>query len=321
MKDALESSGAAQQDRVPVLYVGGMPRSGSTLLTWMLGQLPGHVAVGELFYLWTAGLVRDQLCGCGRPFSECPFWQEVGEEAFGGWDNVDHERVTALLNEVDRTSRIPHVLLSRFAPRFRRALQEYLEITDRVYRAASRVAGDATIVDGSKRPSLAYLLRASRAVDLRVVQIVRDPRGVVQSWSKQVALPPGGGSRGYLKVRPTRQITRRWVTVNAMIRATARMGVPLMTVRYEDLVSDPRGVVGRIAAFSGVAPEPDPLAFIDGSQVHVEPAHMVEGGRVRFSPSPLVMRADETWRLEMPAGRKRVVDLVTGMSRRRYGYR
>ena len=277
--------------RTRVLYVGGMPRSGSTLLTWMLGELPQHVAVGELFYLWSPGITRNQLCGCGRSFSDCPFWQQVGETAFGGWDAVDTERVVTLLADVDKTSRIPGILLAGLLPSFRRRVEEYLGLMERVYGAISRVSGGATVVDGSKRPSLAYLLRASREVDLRVVQIVRDPRGVVHSWSKQVQLPPGSGSRGYLKVRSTRQITRRWITVNAMIRLIGRTGVPLMVVRYEDLVREPKRIISQIAEFSGLSTGADPAGFVDGSSVHLERAHMVEGGRVRFSPSPLVMQA------------------------------
>lgn len=315
------TEGSGGSDPVRVLYVGGMARSGSTLLTWILGQLPQHIAVGEVFYVWSAGVADDQLCGCGRPFSECPFWQEVGQEAFGGWDAVNLVRVAELRDAVDQTSRIPVILLARILPRFRRRRDEYLSLMERVYGAISHVAGDVTVVDGSKRPSLAYLLRTSPNVDLRVVQIVREPRGVVHSWSKQVPLPMGASRRGYIPSRPTRQSTRRWVTVNAMIKALGRLDVPLKIVRYEDLVRDPKRVVEEIAGFSGLSPASDPAGFITGSSVHVQPAHMVEGGRVRFTPSPLQMKADEAWRSDMPVGRRRMVDLVTRVARGRYGYR
>lgn len=306
-----------------VLYVGGMPRSGSTLLTWMLGQLPGHCAVGELFYLWTSGLERDQLCGCGEAFRSCEFWTDVGERAFGGWSAVDVERVRTLMRRVDATTQIPRVLGSRFLPTFRREQQEYADLLARVYGAASHVSGCPTVVDGSKRPSLAYLLRTAPQVDLRVVQIVRDPHGVAHSWSKQVTLPPGAGAREYLKVRPTRLITRRWITVNALIRGIRRLSVPVLTVRYEDLVAEPRATMASIAAFSGAhqVNGSDPVHFVRSDGVHLAPAHMVEGGRVRFSPSPLTLRLDESWRLEMPAPRRRAVSLTTAVARRRYGYR
>lgn len=306
---------------VQVLYVGGMPRSGSTLLTWMLGQLPGHTAVGELFYLWSAGVGRDQVCGCGEPFRSCPFWTAVGDEAFGGWDKVDVAHVESLLRRVDKTSAIPRLLTSRLQPSFRRDLDEYADVMTRVYAAAASVAGVDTVVDGSKRPSLAYLLRLSDGIDLRVVHIVRDPRGVAHSWSKQVELPPGAGVRGYLKVRSTRLITRRWITVNAMVRGLRRLGVPLLTVRYEDLAAEPRSVLEGIARFAGIDDEDAVASFVKDDQVHVEPAHMVEGGRVRFSASPLQVRLDEKWRTEMPDGRRRAIETATWVSRRSYGYR
>ena len=45
-----------------VLYVGGLPRSGSTLLDLLLHQLPGHVGVGEIYYLWNDSLLHDAPC-------------------------------------------------------------------------------------------------------------------------------------------------------------------------------------------------------------------------------------------------------------------
>src|SRR3954470_6561158 len=48
----------------PVLaYLGGMGRSGSTLLTRVLGRLPDAVSVGEQPPLWSVGIRNNQLCG------------------------------------------------------------------------------------------------------------------------------------------------------------------------------------------------------------------------------------------------------------------
>ena len=43
------------ENAVPVLFVGGLGRSGSTLLARMLGTIPGMVSVGELVHLWKRG--------------------------------------------------------------------------------------------------------------------------------------------------------------------------------------------------------------------------------------------------------------------------
>ena len=71
------AAGAAGR-AVPVLFIAGFGRSGSTLLDRLLGSTPGVHSGGELAAIWTHGLVDDRLCSCGAPFSGCPFWRAVG---------------------------------------------------------------------------------------------------------------------------------------------------------------------------------------------------------------------------------------------------
>ena len=59
---------------------------GPRLLERALGELPGVLSIGETVHLWDRGLRDNELCGCGQPFSSCPFWRSVGDVAFGGWD-------------------------------------------------------------------------------------------------------------------------------------------------------------------------------------------------------------------------------------------
>src|SRR3954469_7299745 len=75
-----ERTGAALKRPRVALIVGGQ-RSGSTLLSRVLGESPRAVALGEIWYLWERGVVEDRLCGCGVRFSECDFWQRM---AIGG---------------------------------------------------------------------------------------------------------------------------------------------------------------------------------------------------------------------------------------------
>jgi hypothetical protein len=82
--------------RLRVGYIGGTGRSGSTLLELILGSLPGFVAVGELYAIWSEGVVLNHRCGCGEPFGACPFWTAVGERAFGGWKTLDAEALARL---------------------------------------------------------------------------------------------------------------------------------------------------------------------------------------------------------------------------------
>ena len=235
-----------------VLYVGGMPRSGSTLTDLLLHQLPGHVGIGELFYLWRNGVAHDGLCGCGEAFAGCPFWTKVGDVAFGGWGSLDVDHVLALQQRVDRTARIPQLLLRRRSRRFAADLTEYTALLRSLYRAVAEVSGATVVVDSSKRPSLAYVLRTMPDVELRVVHVVRDPRGVAFSFAKHVELPEGAALRGEMPRSTTRKVSRRWVSVNALVGALGRLGVPLVRIRYEDLVADPARELGKVQLLLGV---------------------------------------------------------------------
>ncbi len=305
---------------VEVLFVGGMPRSGSTLLDLLVGQLPDHCDVGELFYMWQGGALRDQRCACGEPFSACPFWTAVGQQAFGGWDRIDVSEVLRLQRSVDATSRLPLHAMRRFLPGHRARTERYLELTRRVYRAVSEVSGARIVVDSTKRPSTAYLLAADPRIGLRVVQMVRDPRGVLNSWSREVPLPENAGPRDHLKKRPMRQIVRRWVTVNAMIGRLANRGVPLLVLRYEDLVTDPRAAMTSVLDLSGRIPGPDDLSFIGPDGVRTGVSHAPTGGRVRFRSGPMALRLDEAWRRELPSSKQRLTSWLCRPLMRRYGY-
>ncbi len=314
-------AGTAASGAIPVLYVAGMPRSGSTLLDLMLGQLPGHCDVGELFYMWQAGPLRDQRCGCGEVFSACPFWTEVGRVAFGGWDRVDVREVLQLQASVDKTVYLPLILAARLFPSYQRRLDQYMALLTTLYAAIRQVSGATVVIDSTKRPSLAYILRRTPGVDLALVHIVRDPRGVVTSWSREVALPEGAGPRSHLRRQSPVLISRRWLTVNAMIGMLERLGVPRVLLRYEDLVRRPSDELRRVARLHGDALRADDLDFLSTEGLHLSSSHTVAGGRVRFQTGVVPLRTDERWRTEMSARQRRFVEVVTWPLRRRYGYR
>ena len=305
---------------VRVLYVGGMPRSGSTLIDLALGQLPGHVAVGELFYLWTAGVERNLKCGCGEHFYDCPFWTKVGNQTFGGWAAADREEINRLRGRVDATRSLPALLRPGHDTAFARDLRDYTQILTRLYASILDVSGADFVVDSSKRPSLAYVLEQAPAIDLRIAHVVRDPRGVAFSWQKTVELPEGNTSKTHMPKWSPLKTSRRWVTVNGLIARVARR-VPSVTIRYEDFVEDPQRELGHVAALTGVNDVPGALDFISAEGLLPAAHHTVQGGRIRFHEGPVALRADQQWRQDMPENQRRLVSAVTWPSRGRYGYR
>lgn len=303
-----------------VLYVAGVPRSGSTLTDLMLHQLPGHEGVGELFYLWRNGVLHNNLCACGVRFHDCPFWCQVGEMAFGAWSEEHAQEVIRLQDSVDRTSKIPRLLQRRRGPEFQSDLDAYSDVLRRVYRAVMDISNADVVVDSSKRPSMAFVLRSMPDVDLRLAHVVRDPRGVANSFTKHVALPDGAALRDEMPRSSTRKVARRWVTVNLLFEMLAASGVPTERLLYEELVSDPRHHLERVLKLTGTVTR-NSLDFVTDRTVTIPESHLVAAGRIRLQRGTVDLRVDDAWRTEMPSTARKEVTALTAPLRYRYGYR
>ncbi len=308
-------------DRVRVLYVGGCGRSGSTLLDRILGQVPGMWSVGEIVHIWRRGLVGNQLCGCGEPFHDCPFWSKVGELAFGGWDRLDADEVLRLQRTVDRNRYIPFMLLPWLWPAYRRRMRRYADRLAALYQAIDEVGGGRLIVDSTKHASYAFLLRRVPGVELDVVHLVRDSRGVAYSWTKEVRKPEIVDGTEYMpRYHPVR-MAFRWVAYNSLFHLLRWTGIRSTFLRYESLVHAPRGNVERIMRFARHDGGAEALDFIGDGEVTLEPTHTVAGNPMRFTQGPLTLRIDREWRERMDPGQRRIVGALTWPLMRFYGYR
>jgi hypothetical protein len=309
-------------ERVPVLYIGGAGRSGSTLVELMLAQAPDVTGLGEVVHLWRRGVQWNELCGCRQPFHDCPFWSSVGQQAFGGWGRVDSDRMLELARRVDRQRYAPLLALPRRPPGFSAAAAEYTDTFRRVYRAAGELTGGLT-VDSSKHPSLAFLLATDPGVALRVVHLVRDSRGVAFSWRCRVVRPERVAGPMYMRRLSAANSAVSWAGTNALFGLLATAGTPTLRVRYEDVVAEPAGTVAAIRRFAGLAGDlPEATAFLSqGADRPARTLHSVAGNPLRFADAPLRLRPDVAWRAEMPARDRLVVTALTAPLALRYGYR
>jgi glycosyl transferase family 2 len=295
-----------------VLYIAGSGRSGSTLLERVLGDVPGLVNVGELIDLPRRTAPLGELCGCGLPFSRCPFWTGVGERAFGGWPSGELAGLHRLQVRVARQRHLPRLLAMPLAGHgFRYDVAEYGRHYKIIYRAIATEADAGYVVDASKWPVQALAL-ARAGIDIRVLHLVRDVRGVAHSLSKRVARPHAvAGSDHMSRNRPV-EAALRWLGIQGEAELLAHCGLPVTRIRYEDFVRQPRPVVEAALADLGIFPLSTDLAHIGNGRVLLGSSHGLSGNPTRFSCGELVLRADETWRDRM-SRRDRVVVTMVGL--------
>ena len=306
-----------------VVYLGGLGRSGTTLLERLLGELPGVCSAGEVVHLWQRGVFDGERCGCGEPFGSCPFWREVGRVAFGGWTEVDVRRITELRCRVDRSRFIPLLAAPVLRPSVRRELDEYLGYYQRIYSAIAEISERPTVVDSSKHASLAFCLRWQAQLDLRVVHVVRDSRAVAFSWTRRVSRPESS-SATYMTTYSPSTTAGLWNAQNGALALLAIEGVPTLRVRYEDLVIAPSATLARVADFAGIAAGSAQLGFLgsdaDARWADLHAAHTASGNPMRFTTGKIAIRMDDRWRTAMPAPARRTVTALTLPLLARYGY-
>lgn len=301
-----------------VLYIGGSGRSGSTLLEGLLARLPGVTVLGEVGHLWARGLRDNELCACEEPFHECPFWTAVGKEAFGGWQYVDLDRVLALKDAVDRQRRIPTTGRRHPGAAMRSQVLEYAGYYRRLFAAARTVSGAEVLVDSSKVAPTALAYSHDRHLDLRVMHIVRDARGVAYSWSKAVPRPETH-SQELMPQLSARASTMLWISHNASIAALGHRDVPVTRMRYEDLVLDP-GPVVRTAWQQLELPGLGELPLIDATTIDLRPTHSVAGNPMRFTHGVTSLRPDTAWQQQMDPRDRRLVTAMAWPQLAHYGY-
>lgn len=314
--------------RQRVLFTGGLGRSGSTLVEKLINELPCTVSVGETVHLWERGVRDRERCGCGEPFDACPQWTAVGEKAFGGWDHVDVDRMIELRWREDRSRRLPQILQAVRSGNLSEAQLEYLAGMRAVLLAAAEVAAgrlgidvdQVVLLDSSKHLSTAALLACDPALDVRVLHLLRDPRGVAYSWMKTVQRPETDGE--IMPQYSAKRTAGRWVTDNLGFDALAALGVPTLQLRYEDVLASPEDRILEIARFAGaIDDETATLDFIDGASATLStPMHSIAGNPLRFGGDELTLRLDDAWRTKLPASERRTVELITRPVLGRFGY-
>jgi hypothetical protein len=309
-----------RRQNVPaVLYIGGFSRSGSTLLSYLLGALEQFCTAGELREVWTKGLLHDNLCTCGERFSVCPFWTAVGDAAFGGWHRTPIEELAATSESIATdTHLVPAVATGRCVSA---RLRRFRAHAVRVYEAIGALTGCSVIVDSSKVAPYAMLLESDPAIRLSVIQLVRDSRAVAFSWARRGVIKPDvEGLTATMDTYASEATALRWSYHNALFDSFSLRSIPLARIRYEALVHQPATEIGRSLSRLGFAVDPETQSDLRSGSVSLGTGHAIGGNPMRFRGSEQSIQLDDEWRRAMPRGMRRRVTLLTWPLLVRYGY-
>lgn len=260
-----------------IVYIAGMPHSGSTLLDLMISANSHVFSVGEAFQLadYAHGRrVKNERtkfgneCTCGaETIWHCSFWPKV--------DDLVRKESGLGLRDLDIQSRDPGT--------FRLHNQLFFD-------AVAEATGAGVIVDSSKLEGRLRALTASGFAPIQPIHLMRDPCGQVHSVARRASQQV---------MRPALRYCKETIRIMLLLR-----GMPHLSVRYEDLVRYPAEQLQKIMGWIGVDYEPEQLSW------HESVRHNLSGNVMRKSADSAI-RADEKWRNEMNIGQKMLVRTVT----------
>jgi len=304
--------------RLRYVCMPGSPYTGSTLLGFLLNTHPECASIGAAVGLTARVDLDSYLCSCGTPFRGCGFWNRVAARTvelgtpvpvFRGGDWPTHVRVSRrrwlnglLIRSLGNTTlnAARDAVVWRAGP-VRRTLSEARATTWGLARAVLETTGKRVFVDTARDHQRPKYLRQHPMLDVRVIHLVRDPRGTTASIMKHTGVDLA-------------RAARQWRHYNAEADRVKRL-MPRgswMLLRYEELCADPQGTLDRIARFVDVQPAPAPPDL--GTTEH----HII-GNSMRLRAIEGI-REDRTWEDRLDERDLRVIARIVGRTSHRLGY-
>lgn len=279
---------------VRVLYITSSSYSGSTFLSFLLNTHSQIATVGEMEGWKTANLETFP-CSCGSLLKSCPFFAQIAAafkqegvpfslNDFGtGYRIVGSNRLNRYLLEA-----LPYLRRTSLE-KLRDAMVQHVPVLSKRIAASDRATllfmgtvlslAEATVfVDADKSPFKLRLLRRIPELELRVLYLVRDIRGVAltfmenRRWSAELA-------------------ARIWITEQLDILRIMNEFPWRMQIHYEDLCDDVNDVLGRIHGFAGVSQE-----IFGGDFRSAE--HHILGNSMRLDPTGKIVKS-ERWKRKL----------------------
>jgi hypothetical protein len=300
-------------DRLPVVYILGAGHSGSTLLALLLGAHPEICTVGEVKAPAVADLQR-YTCSCGQEVRSCEFWQTLAREVekrgstlelSGGASDVRRATsayVRRLMRPLHRGAAFEALrdLALATSPSWSAHLKRVQTLTASLASSACAVTGKRVFVDSSKTGlQLKYLLR-NPSLDVKVIRLVRDGRGVSLSYHRADQLSIADAAYAW---RRTNEEAGRIVRALPADR--------WFDLRYEELCRDVEGTMHALLSFIGVAP-----VAVGG--LATSDQHVLGNNKMRLTASEV--RLDEKWRRTLTPDDLETFDRVAGSLNRQLGY-
>lgn len=300
---------------VRVLYIMGVPRSGSTIIDKILGNHNHIVSVGELINLPINGWCNNEYCSCGEHANSCSFWSKVQQEWMRNSEINNIQEYIKLQNTMDQ-------LWNRFKSfsmpaNLKDEFDAYANMTISLYRAIQNISNKSVIVDSSKNPLRAFILSMIPGIDLSIIHLVRDAGGV--SWSKKKSFKKDeqAGVQVDFKSSPIWRTAINWCRINLRCNWVRKQldSKCSIVVCYEDFIVNPEKSLSRIGQ---LIDEDFNKVIVSLQNDNLNAAgHIIAGNRLRMMPT-IKLKIDNEWKTRLLLYERLYIWIISGWMLSRY---
>ncbi|MFW6133974.1 MAG: hypothetical protein ACOC5R_00185 [Elusimicrobiota bacterium] len=173
--------------------------------------------------------------------------------------------------------------------------KQYIEWNYRLFSAIKQSSDKSIILDGSLDMGRLLLLYMSGLFDIKLVYLIRDGRGVVNSHRKT----------GY----NISSIAKNWTMIQIVAHLIFyKLFKPAKRIKllYDDIAVDPVKELKRLCAFLGLEYQDDMLEY--ASKEH----HIIGGNKMRFKKNDKI-KHDNSWKKELSLTQKLKFAVVGGL--------
>lgn len=183
----------------------------------------------------------------------------------------------------------------------RNKFQLYKTFMHNTYKSLQDASSCKAIVDSSKSVGRAYSLLRNEKINVQLIHLVRDPRGMYYSFQKKDVVTP---------VKGLWSTALYWNITNFLAyMIKLKFGdKKVLQIRYEDLVYCPDEAIDKISIFLDVN-----LSQIKEklkNNIKLDMGHIASGNRLRSQKSALKLTPDFEWKRKLKFSQRLFLNLI-----------
>ncbi len=277
----------------PYGYILSHPRSGSTLAGLAIAMSPDVIFIGEEWSFFNPETIEREVCRCGAPLIDCPFWGPVEKEMQA---QMGHNYRQWMYPEVMRLLRSRpawKLLQGAYTPS-----ANFLNAMRRFYQLLFQQAGAKKLLSSGKFPGyLLFLWRFGIVPKPLVVVTLRHPPAALHSYLRTDSF-----WRSLLVLR------RQYRLLVQTVRMLQSKKVPVVPLVHEQWTIDPEPYLDYVWRLWNVVPAqwvppriqvpPERLHLFTANRIYMEPEWRIQS--LQKPALPLWMQVLVHWLLEPP---------------------